>query len=94
MGLGGPVLNRIARVVKIVVMALILVFISTGCMRAEFVIELNEDGTGNLSSVIAMTEEAYNLFLENGTDPFEGYTTEKKLIDGVSYVCVQKIWRK
>lgn len=55
-------MNRVARVVKIVVMALILVFISTGCMRAEFVIELNEDGTGNLSSVIAMTEEAYNLF--------------------------------
>ncbi|NLN03907.1 MAG: hypothetical protein GX166_03685 [Clostridiaceae bacterium] len=79
-------MSRVARVAKIAVTALILVLISTGCMRAEFVIELNEDGTGTLSNVFAMTEEAYNLFLENGTDPFEDYTTDKKVIDGVSYV--------
>ena len=71
-------MSRVARVAKIAVTALILVLISTGCMRAEFVIELNEDGTGTLSNVFAMTEEAYNLFLENGTDPFEDYTTDKK----------------
>lgn len=79
-------MNRVARTAKILVTALVLVLIMTGCMRSEFFIELKEDGTGTLSSVFAMTEESYNLFLENGTDPFEGYTTDKKVIDGVTYV--------
>ena len=80
-------MSKAIRVLKLLYLPLVLVLVMSGCMRSEFIIELNEDGTGNVSSVAALSEELYNYLLESGSDPFEGYTTEKKVIDGETYIC-------
>ena len=66
--------------------ALCLAVLLTGCVRTELGVTLNKDGTGVIMTTVAVEEDAYNMMKQSGTDPFEGRETQKVTYDDTAYV--------
>lgn len=75
----------------VLVLTLALVIGMTGCMYMEDVLVINEDGSGQLSTIIRIEKEAYDSMKDminsmgDGTDLFEGETPEVVYKDGKTY---------
>ncbi len=76
---------------KVVALTVLMLFALTGCIRVEYAIKLNKNGTGSFSTVTAMEEGAYNSYVEQGTDPFEGQETKTITIDGEKYIAAEEV---
>ncbi len=74
------------KIAALLLSALCLTILLTGCVRTELGVTLNEDGTGSLTTTVAIKEEAYNTMLQSGSDPFEGRTTEKITYNDTPYI--------
>lgn len=66
--------------------ALCLAVLLTGCVRTELGVTLNKDGTGVITTTVAVEEDAYNMMKQSGSDPFEGRETQKVTYDDTAYV--------
>lgn len=66
--------------------ALCLAVLLTGCVRTELNVTLNKDGTGVITTTVAVEEDAYNMMKQSGSDPFEGRETQKVTYDDTAYV--------
>lgn len=57
-----------------------------GCVRTELGVALNDDGTGRITTTIAIKEDAYNTMKQAGSDPFDGRSTEKVTYEDTPYI--------
>lgn len=81
-------MNKVKRAVTVIILAFILLVVMSGCIRVEFGVELNEDGTGRISNTTAISKEFYDYMVESGSDPFADKETKTKEINGKTYVYV------
>ena len=66
--------------------ALCLAVLLSGCVRTELGVTLNKDGTGVITTPVAVEEDVYNMMKQSGSDPFEGRETQNVTYDDTEYV--------
>lgn len=74
------------RITAILLSVLCLAVLLTGCVRTELGVVLEKDGTGTVTTTVAIEEDAYNMIKQNGSDPFEGRETKKVTYDDTAYI--------
>lgn len=63
----------------------------TGCVRTEVDVALHENGTGVITTTVAIKEDAYNTMKQSGSDPFSGRETKKVMYEDTAYIsCSEK----
>lgn len=70
---------------------LCLTTLLAGCVRTELGVALHDDGTGVITTTVAVKEDAYNTMKQSGTDPFDGRTTEKVTYDDTAYISCSEV---
>lgn len=70
----------------ILLAALMLCFVLTGCVRSDIEITLNKNGTGSVAASFGIEKTVYEQLKTMGTDIFEGKTTTEQSYDGATYV--------
>ena len=67
--------------------ALTLVSVLTGCVHEDLTVTLNDDGTGAVAVTIGLRKDFYDQISElGGDDPFEGKETTEIEYEGKTYV--------
>ena len=74
------------RITAILLSVLCLAVLLTGCVRTELGIALHKDGTGVITTTVAIEESAYNMIKQSGSDPFEGRETQKVTYEDTPYI--------
>lgn len=74
------------RITAILLSVLCLAVLLTGCVRTELGIALHKDGTGIITTTVAIEESAYNMIKQSGSDPFEGRETQKVTYEDTPYI--------
>ncbi len=74
------------RITAILLSVLCLAVLLTGCVRTELGIALHKDGTGVITTTVAIEESAYNMIKQSGSDPFEGRETQKATYEDTPYI--------
>ena len=75
-----------SRITALLLSVLCLAVLLTGCVRTELGIALYKDETGIITTSVAIEEDAYNMIMQNGSDPFEGRETKRVTYDDTAYV--------
>ena len=82
------------RIAAISLAVLCLAGLMTGCVRTELGIALHKDGTGIITTRVAIEESAYSMVKQGGSDPFEGRDTQKITYDDTAYVSCSEATEK
>ncbi len=82
------------RITAILLTVLCLAVLLTGCVRTELGIALHKDGTGVITTTVAIEENAYSMMKQNGADPFEGRETQKVTYEDTPYVSCSEATEK
>ena len=82
------------RMTAILLSVLCLSVLLTGCVRTELGVALHKDGTGIITTAVAIEESAYSMMKQNGSDPFEGRETQKATYDDTSYISCSEATEK
>ena len=69
----------------IILTALSLVCLLSGCVQSELGVRLNSNGTGSVSVRLGIEQSAYEQLKAAGTDPFAGKSIITYTEDGVTY---------
>ena len=79
------------KLTAILLSVLCLAALLTGCVRTELGVDLYDDGTGVITTTVAIKEDAYSTMTQSGTDPFEGRETQKVTYDGDAYISCAEV---
>lgn len=82
------------RITAFLLAVLCLTVLLTGCVRTELGVALYKDGTGIITTTVAIEESVYNMTKQGGSDPFEGRDTRTVTYDGTSYVSCSEATEK
>lgn len=67
--------NRMKKIVTLLLSALMLVGLLSGCVQNDLGVKINSDGTGSVAMTLGLEKEFYEQLKATGTDPFDGKTT-------------------
>lgn len=73
------------RIFAMLACVLAMMCVLVGCVRTEVGVELNQDGSGTVGTVVMIQKEAYDIMKESG-DPFEDKETFTETVEGKEYV--------
>lgn len=78
--------------IPVLISALLLVLMLTGCMKIDMSVKLNSDETGSVTTQFAITKEAFDYFqeLDPDEDPFDGEEYHEIEEDGVTYIAFEE----
>ena len=70
----------------IVLCAVMMIVMLTGCIHQDMGVKMNKDGTGSITTTLGIEKDFYDQLVSMGSDPFEGKTTTEYEYDGTTYV--------
>ena len=76
------------KVFSLLLCAIMLLCLLTGCIHQNMGVKLNEDGTGSITTTLGIEKEFYKQLKAKGSDPFEGKTVTEYQLDGSTYISV------
>ena len=71
---------------EILLSAVMMVVLLTGCIHQDMGVKMNKDGTGSIATTLGIEKDFYDQLVSMGSDPFEGKTTTEYEYDGNTYV--------
>lgn len=74
------------KTLAIVLSAVMMIVMLTGCIHQDMGVKMNKDGTGSITTTLGIEKDFYDQLVSMGSDPFEGKTTTEYEYDGSTYV--------
>lgn len=74
------------KTLAILLSAVMLIVMLTGCIHQDMGVKMNQDGTGSITTTLGIEKDFYDQLVSMGSDPFEGKTTTEYEYDGSTYV--------
>ena len=74
------------KTLAIVLCAVMMIVMLTGCIHQDMGVKMNKDGTGSITTTLGIEKDFYDQLVSMGSDPFEGKTTTEYEYDGTTYV--------
>lgn len=74
------------KTMEILLSAVMMVVLLTGCIHQDMGVKMNKDGTGSIATTLGIEKDFYDQLVSMGSDPFEGKTTTEYEYDGNTYV--------
>ena len=74
------------KTMAILLSAIMMIAILTGCIHQDMGVKMNKDGTGSITTTLGIEKDFYDQLVSMGSDPFEGKTTTEYEYDGSTYV--------
>ena len=74
------------KTLAILLSAVMLIVMLTGCIHQDMGVKMNKDGTGSIATTLGIEKDFYDQLVSMGSDPFEGKTTTEYEYDGSTYV--------
>lgn len=74
------------KTITLLLVALMLLCVLTGCVQNDLGVRLNADGTGSVAMTLGLEKDFYDQLVANGSDPFAGYTTTTYTVGDDTYV--------
>lgn len=74
------------KIIALVLAAVSICMMLTGCMHTDIVIKMNKNETGSIAATIGIERDLYEQLKESGNDPFEGKTTTTYELEGETYI--------
>ncbi len=74
------------KTIAILLNAVMMIVILTGCIHQDMGVKMNKDGTGSITTTLGIEKDFYDQLVSMGSDPFEGKTTAEYEYDGSTYV--------
>lgn len=74
------------KTLAILLSAVMLIVMLTGCIHQDMGVKMNKDGTGSMTTTLGIEKDFYDQLVSKGSDPFEGKTTTEYEYDGTTYV--------
>lgn len=70
----------------IVLCAVMMIVMLTGCIHQDMGVKMNKDGTGSITTTLGIEKNFFDQLMSMGRNPFEGKTTTEYEYDGSTYV--------
>ena len=74
------------KTLAIVLSAVMMIVMLTGCIHQDMGVKMNKDGTGSITTTLGIEKDFYDQLVSMGSDPVEGKTTTEYEYDGSTYV--------
>jgi hypothetical protein len=74
------------KTLAILLSAVMMIVMLTGCIHQDMGVKMNKDGTGSITTTLGIEKDFYDQLVSMGSDPFEGKTTTEYEYDGTTYV--------
>ena len=74
------------KTLAILLSAVMMIVMLTGCIHQDMGVKLNKDGTGAVTTTLGIEKDFYDNLKQMGSDPFEGKTVTEYEYDGSTYV--------
>jgi len=74
------------KILSLLITIFLFASLLTGCMRNDIGIQINQDGTGSISTTIGIEKDFYEQLRSTGADPFEEKMTYEYLYEDKTYV--------
>ena len=74
------------KTMAILLSAVMMIVMLTGCIHQDMGVKMNKDGTGSITTTLGIEKDFYDQLVSMGSDPFEGKTTTEYEYDGSTYV--------
>lgn len=74
------------KTMAILLSAVMVIVMLTGCIHQDMGVKMNKDGTGSITTTLGIEKDFYDQLVSMGSDPFEGKTTTEYEYDGSTYV--------
>ena len=74
------------KTLAIVLSAVMMIVMLTGCIHQDMGVKMNKDGTGSITTTLGIEKDFYDQLVSMGSDPFDGKTTTEYEYDGTTYV--------
>ena len=74
------------KTLAILLSAVMMIVLLTGCIHQDMGVKMNKDGTGSITTTLGIEKDFYDQLVSMGSDPFEGKTTTEYEYDGTTYV--------
>lgn len=74
------------KTLAILLSAVMMIVMLTGCIHQDMGVKMNKDGTGSITTTLGIEKDFYDQLVSMGSDPFDGKTTTEYEYDGSTYV--------
>lgn len=74
------------KAMAILLSAVMMIVMLTGCIHQDMGVKMNKDGTGSITTTLGIEKDFYDQLVSMGSNPFEGKTTTEYEYDGTTYV--------
>lgn len=74
------------KAISILMCAIMLVAMLTGCIHQDMGVKMNRDGSGSITATLGIEKDFYEQLKDIGSDPFEGKSVTEYEYDGSTYV--------